>query len=105
MAQVCHRSGPKQALGTLQIEAVRPERVEDGAEVLQVFEPRRTVDENIVEEHKDKPAQEGPQHIVHQRLERCWALEIPNGMTKNSKWPWCVRNAVLATSSGCICTW
>jgi hypothetical protein len=26
----------------------------------------------------------------------------PKGMTRNSKWPWCIRNTVLATSSGCM---
>jgi hypothetical protein len=33
------------------------------------------------------------------------ALVRLNGMTRNSKWPRCVRNFVLSTSLGCIRTW
>jgi hypothetical protein len=29
-------------------------------------------------------------------------LERPNGITRNSNSPWCVRNVVFTTSSGCI---
>ena len=35
VAQVCHRRGPERALGALQMKSVRPECVENGAQMLQ----------------------------------------------------------------------
>jgi hypothetical protein len=36
--------------------------------------PRRAVDENVVEEDEDETAEERPEHIVHQGLERGWRV-------------------------------
>ena len=36
--------------------------------MLQVLRPRRAVDQDVVEENQHEPAEEGAEHIVHQRL-------------------------------------
>jgi hypothetical protein len=42
---------------------------EDKVEVAKVLRPRQAINENVVEENKGKPSQEGEQHVVHQGLE------------------------------------
>jgi hypothetical protein len=93
------------ALRALDVEVVRPKGVEDGAELLQVCGPGNTIDENVVKETRTHRRRNG----LRMKFMSAWnvdgAFERPNGMTRNSNWPRCVRNAVLATSLGCTRTW
>jgi hypothetical protein len=51
VAEIGHRGRPKRTLGTLEVQMVGAEGVEDEADVLQVFGPRRAVNQNVIEKH------------------------------------------------------
>ena len=82
MAQVMDRSGGEGALGALDVQLVLAQDVEDDAQVLKVLGPGRAVNEDIIEEDEDAPAEERLEDEVD------GALDSLKGMTKNSKWPW-----------------
>ena len=98
MAEVGDGRCPERALRALKVEMVRPKLVEDDGDVLKVLCPGGAVDKNVIKENKGRRTS----------FIRAWkvagALARPKGITKNSKWPWWVRNAVLAMSSGCMRT-
>ena len=70
MAQVGHGGGPKRTLGTFEVQAVGAKSVEDDDDVLQVFRPGGTIDQDIIEKHQHEPAEIWAEDVVHQRLER-----------------------------------
>ena len=43
----------------------------------QVVRPCGAVDEDVIEKHKDEPAEEDAQNVVHERLERRWGIAQP----------------------------
>ena len=69
MAEVRHRRCAERALGLLDGEMVRAQSVEHRTNMLQMLCPRRAIDENIIEEDEHESSQEGPEDVVHQRLE------------------------------------
>jgi hypothetical protein len=69
VAEVADGGNTERALGPLHKEAVLPQRGEYGAEVSEVVRPTGAVDQNVIEEHKHKPAEVGAQDFVHERLE------------------------------------
>ena len=73
MTKVGHKGGPKRAFGTLEVETVAAESVEDDADVLQVLRPRGAIYQYIIEKHQDEPAEIWSEDVVHQCLEssRC----------------------------------
>jgi len=73
VTQISHRVFAERALA-LEGESVRAEYLEDGTYVLKVSRPRRTVDEDVVEEDEDETAKERLQDTVHQGLERRWRI-------------------------------
>jgi hypothetical protein len=48
---------------------VGAEGVEDEADVLQVFGPRRAVNQNVIQKHQNELAEIRSENIVHERLE------------------------------------
>jgi len=69
VAEVGNGGGAELALGALGVEAVLVQNVKDGTHVAEVVAPRARVDEDVVEEDEDKPAQERTQDVIHQCLE------------------------------------
>ena len=58
MPEVVHDLFGEGSLRTLDVEVVRSKGVEDDVELLQVFCPGSTIDENVIIENKDAPAEE-----------------------------------------------
>ena len=58
MPQVVNRGGGERALGTLEVQPVLAQNIQDSTQVEQVLSPRGVVDQNVVEEHQDTPADE-----------------------------------------------
>jgi hypothetical protein len=75
MTEVGNGRGSEGAFGALDEELVALQFLEDHPEVVQVLLPILAIYQDIIKENKDKPAQEGTEYIVHERLEcrRCVA--------------------------------
>jgi hypothetical protein len=72
---------------------------EDRAKVLQMLRPRGAVDQDVVKKkYQDALTEEGLKHRVYQALECRRRIGEANDITRNSKWPWCVLNAVFSMS-------
>jgi hypothetical protein len=56
MAQVRHTLAAEDALALFDHEPMLPQRGKDNTNMLQVFRPRRTVNQNTVKEDENKPA-------------------------------------------------
>lgn len=69
MAQVCNLLSAERALALLEGELVVLQHLKHSTHMLQMLRPCRAVDEDIIEEDKDKVAEKLVKHFVHQRLE------------------------------------
>jgi hypothetical protein len=70
MPEVVDCRGGEHALRPLEVELVRVEDVEDGAQVSEMLRPGGVVDQYVVEEDEDAAVDERLEDVVHQRLER-----------------------------------
>ena len=52
--------------------------------MLQMCSPSETIDEDVIEEDKDKFPEIWFENVVHKALKIRGALQRPNGMTRNS---------------------
>ena len=65
MAQIGHALFGEGALGPFEHQAVLTQCRENDADVLKMFAPCLAVDQNVVEEDKNEPAQVGTKYLVH----------------------------------------
>lgn len=72
--------------------------------MLQMFGPIGDVDQNFIKEDENKTSNKGLKNIIHQGLEGGRCICKTKWYDKNSKCPWCIRNAVLQNSSAAIRT-
>ncbi|XP_021317213.1 uncharacterized protein LOC110435676 [Sorghum bicolor] len=70
MAEVGDRGRAKRTFGALDEELVVLQFVEDGPKVAEVVSPCPAVNENIIKKYQDEAAEERPEHVIHQGLER-----------------------------------
>jgi len=77
VAEVADGVDAERALGPLHKEAVLAQNGEDDAEVSEMVRPALAVNQNIVEENEDKPAEVSAEHVVHERLESRWGVAQP----------------------------
>ena len=70
MAEVGDRRFAERALAALDEKLMAPKFSEHDPEMTQMLRPRPAVDKNVIKKYQDEPSQEGPQDVVHERLER-----------------------------------
>ena len=64
----------EEALGTLEHQAVLAQDGEDRMQMLKVLGPCLVVDQYVVKENKNTPAQEGAEDLIHECLKRRWRV-------------------------------
>jgi hypothetical protein len=71
MPKVGHQACTKVAFRPLQEEPVVLQLVEHQTNMMEMFQPRCTENQDVIKEHEDNLAEEGLQYFIHQCLERC----------------------------------
>lgn len=70
MSQISHGFLPKRTLGALEKQLMCVHSLQDELDMTKVIRPGRVVDQDIIKEHKHKPAKIGTKDVVHECLER-----------------------------------
>src|SRR6185437_7416638 len=92
-------------LAELRIQLMLSEQRQYRLQIFCMFLRCLTVDEDVVEVHDDEAIRHSRNTSCMSCMKVAGALHKPNGMTKNSKWPYLVLKAVLGMSSGWMRIW
>lgn len=87
---------PKLALfGFSKQQSVESEIVQNLFNMVPVTVECGEENQNIVKIHYDKQIDKVPEDVIDKMLKRGWALHRPKGLTRHSKCPKCIRNAIF----------